>query len=338
MPPRALKLGTRRSALARAQSAPSRSSSSSCIPGSAVELVGIETRGDRILDKPLSSVDGKEFFTAEIDAALLAGQVDLTVHSYKDLSLERSRAPALGGGAACASSRTTSRCLRADVPERLAAGHELRVGSSSPRRASFVPGLPAAGAAAANGRCSARVRLVELRGNVDSRLRRLHEPRGSARQLDGIVLAFAGLARLWADAAGSVLLRELFWPLPRMVLPLSAVPAAPAQGALAIECRRGRCSDRRAAARASIMPPTRRAVATERALLGAARWRLPSALRRDADRGAGLGTLLYLRDADADGRPLRRAAAARGRRRQRSSRRADAVKAWDGSRAERIRR
>ena len=58
-------------------------------PGLEVELVGIDTRGDRITDVPLTQVDGKEFFTAEIDAALRAGTVDLTVHSYKDLSLER---------------------------------------------------------------------------------------------------------------------------------------------------------------------------------------------------------------------------------------------------------
>src|ERR1700722_2978367 len=217
MPPRALKLGTRRSALARAQSAAVARQLEQLHPGLTIELVGIETRGDRILDTPLSSVEGKEFFTDELDAALLAGQVDFTVHSYKDLSLERS-----------------ARLL-------LAAGHELVLGSSSPRRASFVPDflqrvLPRR---TADRRTLGRVRLVDLRGNVDSRLRRLREPRGAPRQLDGIVLAFAGLARLWADAAGLALMRELFSGLPRMVLPLSVCPAAPAQGALAVECRPG---------------------------------------------------------------------------------------------------
>ena len=116
---------------------------------------------------------------------------------------------------------------------------------------------------AADRRQLARVRLVDLRGNVDSRLRRLHEPRGSTRQLDGIVLAFAGLARLWADGAGQVLLRELLPPLPRMLLPLSECPAAPAQGALAIECRQDDAAS--AALLASIdHAPTRRAVDVER--------------------------------------------------------------------------
>ena len=114
MSPRALKLGTRRSALARAQSAAVARQLEQLHPGLAVELVGIETRGDRILDTPLSSVEGKEFFTDELDAALLAGQVDFTVHSYKDLSLDRSarlllaavprRMPASRGGGAISSS------------------------------------------------------------------------------------------------------------------------------------------------------------------------------------------------------------------------------------------
>jgi porphobilinogen deaminase len=96
----ALKLGTRRSALARAQSAAVARQLEQLHPGLTVELVGIETRGDRILDAPLSSVEGKEFFTDELDAALLAGEIDFTVHSYKDLSLERSARPAARRGAA----------------------------------------------------------------------------------------------------------------------------------------------------------------------------------------------------------------------------------------------
>src|SRR5664279_471202 len=84
-----LRLGTRRSALARAQSGQIAARLEQLHPGLKVDLVGIDTRGDRILDKPLSQVEGKEFFTAEIDTALLHGEVDLTVHSYKDLSLER---------------------------------------------------------------------------------------------------------------------------------------------------------------------------------------------------------------------------------------------------------
>jgi hydroxymethylbilane synthase len=336
MPARTVKLGTRRSTLARAQSAAIARRLESLHPGLSVELVGIDTRGDKIPDQPLSQVQGKEFFTAEIDAALREGAVDITVHSYKDLSLERSVAFCL----AAVPRREQPRDIvvfAPDVRARLEAGQALRIGSSSPRRASFVPELlqlllPAP-ATEAN---TERVRLVDLRGNVDSRLRRLHEPRGSPRQLDGIVLAFAGLARLWADELGRGLLRELLLPLPRMVLPLSACPGAPAQGALAIECR---AED---AATIALLQgiddaSTRHAVAAERTLL--------------AERGGGchqrfgatqidvpeLGTLMYLREAQEQAgklelgppqlhwTPATPLPAPTG-----------PVRAWDGSRVERL--
>src|SRR5450631_2243651 len=304
MAPRALKLGTRRSALARAQSAAVARQLEQLHPGLTVELVGIETRGDRILDTPLSAVEGKEFFTDELDAALLGGAVDFTVHSYKDLSLERSARLLLAAVPRRQQPHDIA-LFTADVAERLAGGHELIIGSSSPRRAAFVPDflqrvLPRR---AADRRQLSRVRLVDLRGNVDSRLRRLREPRGSTRHLDGIVLAFAGLARLWADGTGQVLLRELFAPFPRMVLPLSQCPAAPAQGALAIECRRDD-ADTAALLGAIDHAPTRRAVDVERALLaergggchqryGATQVELP-----------GVGALLYQRAAIESGADL----------------------------------
>jgi hydroxymethylbilane synthase len=325
---RALKLGTRRSLLARAQSAAIARQLEQRHPGLTVQLVGIETRGDRILDAPLASVEGKEFFTDELDAALLAGQVDFTVHSYKDLSLERSARLLLAAVPQREQPHDIA-VFAADVPERVAAGHELLIGSSSPRRASFVPEflqrvLPRR---AADRRTLGRVRLVDLRGNVDSRLRRLHEPRGAARQLDGIVLAFSGLARLWADAAGKQLLRELFSPLPRMLLPLSQCPAAPAQGALAIECRHDDL-DTAALLRALDHAPTRTAAGIERALLaergggchqrfGATQIELP-----------GLGALLYLRDGPD-------AVQLRWTPETALETPSGSVKTWDGSRAER---
>lgn len=279
MTPRALKLGTRRSALARAQSGAVARELERRHPGVRVELVGIDTRGDKILDQPLSTVEGKEFFTAEIDAALLRGDIDLTVHSYKDLALQRD-ARLLLAAVPCRQQPHDVVIFAADVRERLAAGQALSIGSSSPRRASFVPpfleeALPRQAHATGSGAPddapapgAARVRLVELRGNVDSRLRRLHEPRGSARQLDGVVLAFAGLARLWADESTRPQLQQLLAGLPKMIVPLSVCPPAPAQGALAIECRRDDSLTTQLLA-ALDDPPTRAAVARERALLDA---------------------------------------------------------------------
>src|SRR6202051_1934917 len=132
MAPRALKLGTRRSALARAQSAAVARQLEQLHPGLNVELVGIETRGDRILDTPLSSVEGKEFFTDELDAALLGGAVDFTVHSYKDLSLERSARLLLAAVPRPQQSHDLA-LLTADVAGSVAGGHGLIVGGSSPR-------------------------------------------------------------------------------------------------------------------------------------------------------------------------------------------------------------
>jgi hydroxymethylbilane synthase len=328
MPSRVLKLGTRRSALARAQSAAVARHLERLHPGLTVELVGIETRGDRIQDRPLSSVDGKEFFTAEIDHALLEGRIDFTVHSYKDLSLDRT--PLLKLAAVPPREQPHDIAIFApDVPERLAAGLPLTIGTSSPRRMSLVPEFLRQALPAPTGepRGGADIRLAELRGNVDSRLRRLHEPRGSARQLDGIVLAFAGLARLWADEAGRGLLEQLFSHLPRMLLPLSDCPAAPAQGALGIECRAGDEATARLLAEIDDKS-TRRAIETERALLGARGGGCHQRFGATQIEVPELGTLLYLREDGQQGElhwtPAAPLAPLVG-----------PVRAWDGSRAER---
>ena len=133
MSQRPLRLGTRRSLLARAQSSAVARTLERLHPGLVVELVGIDTRGDRIIETPLSQVDGKEFFTAEIDAALREGAVDLTVHSYKDLSLERPADLHLGAVPVRENPRDIV-FFAADVPELLARAATLRIGSSSDRK------------------------------------------------------------------------------------------------------------------------------------------------------------------------------------------------------------
>ncbi|MEO6186008.1 MAG: hydroxymethylbilane synthase, partial [Steroidobacteraceae bacterium] len=116
-----LRLGTRRSALAWVQSSQVAAALCAAHPGLEVELVGIETRGDRVLDKPLSAMEGKEFFTAEIDLALAEGKVDFTVHSLKDLSLERPPEFVLAAVPKRANPRDIA-IFAADVPARLAQG------------------------------------------------------------------------------------------------------------------------------------------------------------------------------------------------------------------------
>jgi len=300
-----LRLGTRRSALAWVQSSQVAAALEAAHPGLTVELVGIDTRGDLIQNVPLSGIEGKEFFTAEIDAALIEGRVDLTVHSLKDLSLTRPDALVLAAVPRRANPRDLA-IFAADAPARLAAGAGLRIGTSSPRRQQLLPSFLAK--ALPQGARN-RIELVTLRGNVDTRLRRVLEPRGSERQLDGVVLAFAGLSRLFADRVterrGHELLSSLLQGLPLMVLPLTDCPAAPGQGALAIECRAAD-ADTRARLAALEDPATRAAVTLERALL--ARHGGGCHQRFGATHVAleGLGGMLHVGGADDQGRDITR--------------------------------
>ena len=301
MSQRPLRLGTRRSLLARAQSSAVARLLERAHPGLKVELVGIDTRGDRITDIPLNQVEGKEFFTAEIDAALREGTVDLTVHSFKDLSLERPAELHLGAVPLRENPRDIV-YFAADVPELLDRGASLRIGSSSPRRQAFVPSFLER---ALPGRAlpdAPRVTLCELRGNVDTRLRRLREPRDSERRLDGVILAFAGLSRLWQDESvgAAAVSRELLAGLPRMLLPLTLCPAAPAQGALAIECRRDDARTRAVLA-AIDDPATRVAISAERAQLAARGGGCQQRFGATQLQIDGLGALLYVREAGEQG-------------------------------------
>jgi hydroxymethylbilane synthase len=266
IPKNTLRLGTRRSALAWVQSSQVAVALRAAHPGLEVELVGIETRGDRVLDRPLSQIDGKEFFTAEIDEALREQRVDFTVHSLKDLSMDRPAEFVLAAVPERANPRDFA-LFAPDVPERLAAGAGLTLGTSSPRRAELLPAFLAQ--ALPHGARN-HLTLTNLRGNVDTRLRRLHEPRGSERHLDGVVLAFAGLSRLFADIAterqGQQLIGNLLQGTHCMVLPLTESPGAPGQGALAIECRADD-ENTRALLAALEDPATRGAVTVERQLL-----------------------------------------------------------------------
>jgi hydroxymethylbilane synthase len=259
------KLGTRKSLLAMAQSTWVARELERLNPGIRIELVGIETRGDVVLDKPLSQIEGKEFFTAELDHALMRGEVDLTVHSMKDLSLERPAAITLGA--------VPKRELPHDVIlfnehtlDRIREGAPIRIGTSSPRRLALVPEFLLNALPRFHPEKAPVLRFVEIRGNVNTRLSRIHEPEGSDRKLDAVVLAFAGLERLTRDKAGLEELTRLTQETRMMVLPLRACPSAPAQGALAIETRTEHLELRNLLATLH-HPPTLEAVQAERAVL-----------------------------------------------------------------------
>ena len=295
-----LVLGTRRSLLAMAQSRGVVRLIERANPDVAVRLHGIETRGDRQLDVPLSAVEGKEFFVAELDAALLNGDVDLTVHSMKDLSLERPDGIALAAIPPRENPRDVV-LFAPDIVDRLAAGAPIRIGTSSPRRvenlAPFLSrALPRLGPAP-------RIETPAIRGNVDTRIGHLSSADADARPFDGVVLALAGLVRLWADADGRAGLGDLLPGLRWMLLPLDAFPTAPAQGALAVECR---ADDRRTRDFLASLHCANTAddVAAERSVLaeqgGGCHQRF-GATRVSIDE---LGSLLFVRGTLADGRPV----------------------------------
>jgi hydroxymethylbilane synthase len=231
---RVLRVGTRGSALALAQSGMVADRLAG-LAGCAVELVRIRTEGD-VNTGPLATIGGTGVFVTAVRTALLDGRVDVIVHSYKDLPT----APAAGIALAAVPARENpfdALCAR----NRLTLG-ELPVGATigtgSPRRAAQLRTL------------RPDLQVVPIRGNVDTRLRMV-----TGGTLDAVVLAVAGLNRLGrADAITQILDAEVMLP-------------APAQGALAVETPAGPESWYTGAVRALDDAPTRAAVLAERVLL-----------------------------------------------------------------------
>jgi hydroxymethylbilane synthase len=261
-----LRLGTRRSLLAIAQSSWVAREVERLNPGTHVQLVGIETRGDRVLDVPLSQIDGKEFFVAELDHALRKDEVDFCVHSLKDLSIDRPSDFVL----AAIPPREDARDIvvfHQRVLEKLKSGYPIRIGTSSPRRLENIP-LFLEKAMPRFSQLAPSFEWIPIRGNVNTRLGRIHTAESDEKNLDGVVLALAGLSRLWVDSEAGPTLRSLFKNTLRMVLPLSINPTAPGQGALAVECKKDR-ADVLSALKKLHHSPTQKAVENERKILKA---------------------------------------------------------------------
>jgi hydroxymethylbilane synthase len=233
---RSLRLGTRGSALALTQSRwVADRLEAAGVP--AVELVTIRTTGDDIPDRPLSEIGGKGLFTRELDEALLDGRIDLAVHSLKDLPTELPEGLALGA-----------------VPER----EDFRDVLVGPEGSDLTLGSLPAGALIGTGSLRRRamvlalrpdLKVAEIRGNLDTRIRKVDEG-----EYDAVVLAAAGLRRMsWAQR------------ITEYLDPGSWIPA-PGQGALAVMIRsgdRGRLTE----VEGLDHPPSRAAVAAERTLL-----------------------------------------------------------------------
>ena len=175
-------------------------------PDCRVELRKMTTKGDRILDAPLAKIGGKGLFTKELEQAMLAGEIDLAVHSLKDMPTEVPEGLVIGAITARLDAGDAFVSVRYKTIEELPQG--ARVGTSSlRRRAQLLAVRP-------------DLAILDLRGNVNTRLAKL-----DAGEFDAIVLAAAGLKRLG--------LGERI----RTILPRVMILPAVGQGALAIECR-----------------------------------------------------------------------------------------------------
>lgn len=208
MPSPVIRIGTRGSPLALAQAGETRRrlAAALSLPEEAIAIVPIRTSGDRITDRPLIEAGGKGLFTKEIDEALLAGDVDIAVHSAKDLPTAMPEGIAIAATLPREDTRDALLSPRARSLADLPVGAVL--GTSSIRRRSMAL------------RLRPDLRVVDMRGNVDTRIRKLDQ--GDA---DATILAMAGLNRLGlADRASGVLEGDGWLP-------------AVAQGTIAIAAR-----------------------------------------------------------------------------------------------------
>ncbi len=207
--PRRLTIATRESALAMWQAEHVRARLAASYPGCEVSLLGMTTQGDQILDQPLADIGGKGLFIKELEVAMADGRADLAVHSLKDVPMDMPDGFTLAAIAAREDPRDAFVSNRYIDLAGLPGG--ARVGTSSLRREAQLRER------------DPLLQILPLRGNVNTRLRKLDEG-----QYDAIILAAAGLKRLgFASRIASLLDPE------------ESLPAV-GQGALALECRADR--------------------------------------------------------------------------------------------------
>ncbi|MDH4019970.1 MAG: hydroxymethylbilane synthase [Xanthomonadales bacterium] len=201
-----LRIATRKSALALWQANHVQDLLIESHPGIEIELVKIVTQGDRILDRPLAEIGGKGLFLKELERAMLDGEADLAVHSMKDVPAEMAEGLVLDAVLPRANPYDALVSRNGQLLGDLPAGS--RIGTSSLRRKSQLLAL------------RPDLEVDDLRGNVDTRLRKLDEG-----QYDAIILACAGLQRLGLGERITETLQMPDW------LPAST------QGIIGLQCR-----------------------------------------------------------------------------------------------------
>lgn len=204
-----IRIGTRKSLLALVQTEIVKDALLRAFPETEIEIVKIDTKGDQLLDRSLTSFGGKGVFTVELEAELLSGAIDIAVHSAKDMPMEFPEGLGIGAVLSRADARDTFVSLDGTKLADLAPGSV--VGTSSLRRELQIKEI------------NPQVQIKLLRGNVQTRLRKLKEG-----QYDGIILAAAGIERLGYENE-----EEFHY---EYLEPETFLPAA-GQGILAVESR-----------------------------------------------------------------------------------------------------
>ncbi len=232
--PTHFRIVTRRSALAMWQARHVQGLLQTAHPNLAIEVIGIQTRGDKLLDAPLAKIGGKGLFIKELEHVLLDGKADIAVHSMKDVPVDVANGLDLAAILQREDPRDALVSRHYTTIERLPAG--AVVGTSSLRRQCQIKAV----------RPDLTVRA--LRGNVDTRIRKLDDG-----EYDAIILAAAGIKRLGLEHRISSL------------IPTGTLLPAIGQGAIGIECRRG---DHRTEALIRVLdhPETRVRIRAERAI------------------------------------------------------------------------
>src|SRR3954471_437342 len=199
-----LRLGTRGSplALAQARKVAAAIETAQRWPDGYVELVTVSTTGDEVQDRPLAEIGGKGLWTKELDRALIECEVDFCVHSMKDV--ESVRPDGIHIAAVRPRGDVRDRIVGADSIDALKQG--AVVGTSSPRRAAQLL------------RMRPDLKIVPIRGNVETRLRKVQEG-----EVDATLLASAGLKRLEIDTGTAI--------------PTEVILPAPGQAVIGMECR-----------------------------------------------------------------------------------------------------
>jgi hydroxymethylbilane synthase len=203
-----MRIGTRSSplALAQARELVSRLALAHGLDENSIEIIAIKTSGDKILNQPLNEAGGKGLFTKELDLALLNGDIEIAVHSAKDLPAHLPSGMEIAGYLPREDARDAWVSPHAPHPLRLAAG--MVVGTASLRRAAMVK------------RLRPDLRVALLRGNVETRLAKLAKGEFAAT-----LLALAGLKRLGLESEATA------------VLDAGEFVPAPGQGAIAMTAR-----------------------------------------------------------------------------------------------------